>query len=185
VLAILAQRAGKVFASPAPWCRYVRDRGWRRPRVRLHPSKPTEGVRSDKPDQLWHVDTTVLRLVDGRRVYLRAIIDNFSIDSNSMIERFWLSAKHGWLLLNDLHSLAAVVRLVEFYVTQHNSVLPHAALGGRTPDEVYFGTATEVPDQLKEARAKAREARIEANRTRSCEECRSGCGVASSAAANG
>jgi transposase-like protein len=44
----------------------------------LHPSKSTEGVRSDKPDQLWHVDTTVLRLVDGRRVYLRALIDNFS-----------------------------------------------------------------------------------------------------------
>ena len=107
------------------------------------------------------------------------------LESNSMIERFWLSAKHGWLFLNNLDSLAAVVRLVEFYVTQHNSVLPHAALGGRTPDEVYFGTATEVPDQLKEARAKAREARIEANRTRSCQECRSGCGVARSAAANG
>jgi hypothetical protein len=79
----------------------------------------------------------------------------------------------------------AVVRLMEFHVTQHNCVLPHAALGGRTPDEVYFGTATEVPDQLKEARAKAREARIAANRTRSCQECRSGCSVARSAAANG
>jgi hypothetical protein len=88
-------------------------------------------------------------------------------------------------LLNNLDSLAAVVRLVEFYVTQHNSVLPHAALGGRTPDEVYFGTATEVPDQLKQARANAPRARIEANRATSCDECRSGCGVASSAAANG
>jgi hypothetical protein len=81
--------------------------------------------------------------------------------------------------------LAAVVRLVELYVTQHNSVLPHATLGGRTPDEGYFGMATEVPDQLKEARANARKARIEANRARSCDECRSGRGVASSAAANG
>ena len=30
------------------------------------------------PDGLWPVDTTVLRLLDGTRVYLRAVIDNFS-----------------------------------------------------------------------------------------------------------
>ena len=78
VLAILAQRAGKIFAAPSTWCRYVRERCWRRPRQRVHPSKPTEGIRSDKPDGLWHVDTSVLRLLDGRKVYLRAIIDNFS-----------------------------------------------------------------------------------------------------------
>ena len=49
VLAILAQRAGKVFASPGTWCRYVRDRGWRRPRLRLQSSKPTSPPKGSGP----------------------------------------------------------------------------------------------------------------------------------------
>jgi putative transposase len=27
---------------------------------------------------MWHIDTTVIRLLDGRRVFLHAVIDNFS-----------------------------------------------------------------------------------------------------------
>ena len=78
VLAVLPQRLGRVFASASTWCKYVRERGWRRPRRRVHPSKPTEGVRADRPDGMWHVDTSVIRLRGGPKVYLRAIIDNFS-----------------------------------------------------------------------------------------------------------
>ena len=198
------------------------------------------GVRAIKPDGMWHVDTTVIRLLDGRRVYLRAVIDNFSrrilswwlgaspeptataallneaadgrtaaasqqsvmVDggvenfnggrgqagerwgfeenlaqtdiaaSNSVIEAFFCIAKHGWLFLNDLDTLSTVRRLVEFYVTEHNSKLPHSALHGRTPDEVYLGRGTEVPDRLAQARATARAERYEANRARRCNACR-------------
>ena len=77
-LAILAQRLGRVFAAPATWYRLVRERGWRRPRTRVHPAKPKDGVRAAKPDELWHVDMTVIRLLDGTKVYLHAVIDNFS-----------------------------------------------------------------------------------------------------------
>ena len=77
-LGILAQRIGKVFASPSTWLRYVRERGWRRPRTRIHPTKPTQGIRADKPDGIWHVDVTVVRLLDGTKAYIQAIIDNFS-----------------------------------------------------------------------------------------------------------
>lgn len=56
--------------------------------------------------------------------------------SNSMIEAFWRSMKHNWLFLNQLDTPAAVERLVAFYVTEHNSVMPHAAFNGQTPDEV-------------------------------------------------
>jgi transposase InsO family protein len=35
-------------------------------------------VRAAKPDGLWHVDMTVIRLLDGTKVYLHAVIDNFS-----------------------------------------------------------------------------------------------------------
>jgi transposase InsO family protein len=77
-LAILAQRLGKVFASSATWCRHVRERGWRRPRARVHPSKPTEGIRADEPNGMWHIDVTVIRLLNGSKVYLQGVIDNYS-----------------------------------------------------------------------------------------------------------
>jgi len=77
-LAILAQRLGRAFASPSTWHRLVRIHGWRRPRLRVHPAKPRAGIRASKPDEIWHIDTTVIRLLDGSRVYLHAVIDNFS-----------------------------------------------------------------------------------------------------------
>ena len=77
-LAMLAQRLGRVIASPTTWYRLVRKYGWRRPRLRIHPEKPTEGIRASKPNEIWHVDTTVIRLLDGTRAYLHAVIDNFS-----------------------------------------------------------------------------------------------------------
>ena len=77
-LAILAQRLGKVFASASTWHRLVRKNGWRRPRKRVHLAKPTLGIRASAPDEIWHVDTTVVRLLDGTMAYLYAVIDNFS-----------------------------------------------------------------------------------------------------------
>jgi len=77
-LARLAQRLGKVFASPTTWYRLVRANKWRRPRQRVHPAKPTVGIRATRPNEIWHVDTTLIRLLDGSKTYLHAIIDNFS-----------------------------------------------------------------------------------------------------------
>ena len=77
-LAILAQRTGKVFASPSTWFRLVRLYKWRRPRLRVHPAKPKIGIRASTPNEIWHVDTTIIRLLDGTRAYVHAVIDNFS-----------------------------------------------------------------------------------------------------------
>ena len=220
--------------------RLIRERGWRRPRRRVHPAKPTEGLRATKPNEYWHIDVTIIRLLDGSRVYLHAVIDNYSrrilawkaalrlepqatcavlleaaknlpadgspatvvadsgvenvnseVDallglgrlrrvlaqvevtfSNSMIEAWWRSLKHGWLYLNQLDTLAAVERLVGFYVQQHNTVMPHSAFQGQTPDEAYFGTGARVPEDLAAARRLAREARIASNKALKCEDCR-------------
>ena len=78
VLARLAQRLGKVFASPTTWYRLVRAHEWRRPRQRVHPAKPKVGIRASRPNEIWHVDTTLIRLLDGSRAYLHAVVDNFS-----------------------------------------------------------------------------------------------------------
>jgi len=77
-LAVLAQRLGTVWASPSTWYRLVRQNGWRRPRLRVHPAKPKIGLRTTYANEMWHIDTTVIRLLDGTRAYLHAVIDNFS-----------------------------------------------------------------------------------------------------------
>jgi transposase InsO family protein len=238
-LAVLAERLGTVSASPSTWYRLVRTYGWRRPRLRVHPAKPTVGLRTTRADEMWHIDTTVIRLLDGTRGYLHAVIDNFSrrilawrvadtfapvnrvavlleasrgatrsasaplvladagvenvnaqvdelIDrgvlrrllaftelkcSNSMIEAWWRALKHQWLFLHSLDSVATIRRLVAFYVHAPNHVLPHSAFRGQTPDERYFGTGDAVPAELRSRAAAARQARVEANRSASCETC--------------
>ena len=244
-LARLAQRMGRVFVSATTWSRLIRERRWRRPRARVHPARPKEGLRTTKPDEAWHVDTTVFRLLDGTKAYVQAIIDNYSrrilswrisarlepaatasllvkageasrqketdltrattlmvdggvenfneavdqlVDggalkrivaqtdirfSNSMIESFWRALKHNWCYQHQLDSLATLERLAAFYIDQHNRVLPHAAFDGQTPDEMYFATGEAIPGQLKEARARARAVRLEANRAARCSQCAS------------
>lgn len=78
ILARLAQRLGKVFASPTTWYRLIRTHKWRRSRQRVHPAKPKIGIRASCPNEIWHIDTTTIRLLDGSRTYLHAVIDNFS-----------------------------------------------------------------------------------------------------------
>jgi putative transposase len=239
MLAVLAQRLGKVWASPSTWYHLVRKFGWRRPRLRVHPAKPKVGLRTTRANETWHIDTTVIRLLDGSRAYLHAVIDNFSrrilawrvaetfapansvavlveagrsatpsetmpvvladagvenvnaqVDeliatgvlrrvlaftelkfSNSMIEAWWRSLKHQWLFLHALDSVTTVRRLVAFYVQEHNTVLPHSAFRGQTPDEMYFGKGDAVPADLTAGAAAARLARIEANRSVACGRC--------------
>jgi putative transposase len=77
-LAVLAQRLGRVWASPSTWYHLVRKFGWRRPRLRVQSAKPKVGVRTTRANEMWHIDTTVIRLLDGTRAYLHAVIDNFS-----------------------------------------------------------------------------------------------------------
>jgi putative transposase len=238
-LAVLAQRLGNVWASPSTWYHLVRKFGWRRPRLRVHPSRSKVGLRTTRSNEMWHIDTTVIRLLDGSRAYLHAVIDNFSrrilawrvaetfapvntvavlveagraampsettpvvladagvenvnaqVDelittgvlrrvlaftelkfSNSMIEAWWRSLKHQWLFLHSLDSVSTVRRLVEFYVEEHNRVLPHSAFRGQTPDEIYFGTGDAVPADLTARAAAARRARVEANRSVACATC--------------
>jgi len=208
------------------------------------------GFRAAAPNEAWHVDVTIIQLLDGTKAYLHAIIDNYSrrilawtvaeklnpmntcyvlnqaaaclskpetkvymdagvenlnkdvdnlledrtierviaqIDvtfSNSMIESWWRSLKHGWLFVNHLDSLATLRKLVEFYVVEHNTTMPHSAFDGQTPDEMYFGRGEVVPDELAKKRREARARRVEENRKMACSSCpRSGAIVSEDKAA--
>jgi hypothetical protein len=76
---------------------------------------------------------------------------NTIAESNSMIEAFWKLLRHNFLYLHNLDAMATVRRLVSFYVEQHNTVMPHHALNGRTPQEVFFGENEDLPERLAEA----------------------------------
>jgi transposase InsO family protein len=92
-------------------------------------------------------------------------------ESNSMIEAWWRSLKYLWLFLNSLDTLERIRTLVAFFVREHNTKMPHAAFRGQTPDEVFFGTAPNLPVELDAARARARQLRLAANRSASCDRC--------------
>ena len=74
----LASRLGKVHACSSTWYRAIQSGDWIRSRNRIYPPKPRVGLRAAKPNEYWHVDTTIVRLVDGSRVYLQAVLDNYS-----------------------------------------------------------------------------------------------------------
>jgi hypothetical protein len=70
-----------------------------------------------------------------------------------------------------LDSIDRLRVLVEFFVEKHNTQMPHAAFQGQTPDEMYFGTAVDLPAQLAMARSKTRAERLAANRVMTCDQC--------------
>jgi hypothetical protein len=89
-----------------------------------------------------------------------------------MIESWWRQLKHQWLFLNTLDTIATVRKLIEFYAQQHNEHVPHSAFKDwQTPDEMYFGKGSEVHEQLKALRLKAKLARREANLAVQCARC--------------
>lgn len=81
------------------------------------------------------------------------------------------SLRHQWLYVNSLGSIERLRALVDFYVEQHNTQMPHAAFSGQTPDEMYLGAAAHLPAELAAARDLARVARLAANRGLSCDRC--------------
>jgi len=72
---------------------------------------------------------------------------------------------------NRLDNFTALHRLIDFYVTAHNEVMPHSAFDGQTPDEMNFGTGDAVAAELASAREAAREERMKANRAAACSVC--------------
>ena len=69
-LALYAQRIGRVFVSPTAWAKLICERGWLRPRLRVHPARPTVGVHATAPNEIWHIDVSVLKLLDGTKAHI-------------------------------------------------------------------------------------------------------------------
>ena len=233
-LAILAQRLGLVYASYETWCRLTRLNRWRRPRRRLYPAKPKIGIRAKAAGELLHIDVTVIRLLDGTRTYLHAIVDNFSrrilawslqpklraettrrllrealravsasgpvvqvmtdggsenvcvgelpelehiiaqidvTESNSIVEALWHQLRNRWVYLHTVDTFSTLERLIVKYFNDHNTLIPRAELGGRTPDEAFFGREEDLRVRLRERHRLARAMRVAKNQQRRCGAC--------------
>jgi putative transposase len=77
-LSLLAKRTGQVFASVATWSRIVKESDLKRVRHRVYPDSPKIGIRASKPFEIWHLDLSVIRLRDGSKAFIQAVIDNYS-----------------------------------------------------------------------------------------------------------
>lgn len=77
-LAMHARRIGALFASGSTWWRTIHEKGWMRPKQRVHPESPKVRIRASRIGEMLHVDVTVIRLLDGTKVFLQAVMDNFS-----------------------------------------------------------------------------------------------------------
>jgi putative transposase len=77
-LHLLAQRRGELFCAIDTWYKYIRCYEWKRPwRVKKFKIRK-EGVRAGRPNEIWHIDVSVVNIRPGFKLYIQAVIDNFS-----------------------------------------------------------------------------------------------------------
>jgi transposase InsO family protein len=77
-LHLLAQRTGELFCSVDTWYKYIRGFEWKRPWVETKKNIAKTGIRAARPNELWHLDVTVVNIRPGYKLYIQAVIDNFS-----------------------------------------------------------------------------------------------------------
>jgi len=244
-LAWLAKRKGDLFASATTWCKLVRKEKLRTALPRIYPAAPKVGIRADHPCQIWHIDVSIIRLLDGTKAFIQAIIDNASrfnvahqvaafygglrtktlldcalanardagfelvpnvwcdsgvenlnanvdalVDqeeiqrtvaqldvsqSNSMIEAFFRRLKHAWLFAHSLPDLKTAIKLTDAYVRDHNELIPHYALAGATPAEVFFSKWDDNRiNTICHGSQRAKTERASRNRALACGRCWNG-----------
>jgi putative transposase len=72
---------------------------------------------------------------------------------NVIIERFWRSVKHEWVLLHEYNTLPELEALLGDWIDRYNRWRPHTANGGQTPWEAYRGIPPELErDQMARMR---------------------------------
>lgn len=59
------------------WYKYNKIFGIKRISIKKQKVYPV-GIRASKPNELWHIDASIIKLKNGNKVYLQAVIDNYS-----------------------------------------------------------------------------------------------------------
>ena len=199
-----AKRNNLLHCSIGTWYKYAKLYNFERTRVNFFDQFTYKiGINAKSPNELLHIDLTEIKIKNGTKYYLQAIIDNYSryilawairnnkkaintanliqiatnkinpkimMDkgteninnkvnklindkklirviakydthySNSKIEAFFRSIKNNHLKYKYLWSKNDLIQEVDFYINEYNTRIPHSALKGLTPKEVYTGT---------------------------------------------
>jgi len=77
-LHFLGQRTGELFCSIDTWYKYIRSFEWKRPWAKFKKEFKRTGIRAAKPNELWHIDVTEVCVGHGLKLFIQAVIDNFS-----------------------------------------------------------------------------------------------------------
>ena len=92
--------------------------------------------------------------------------------SNSMIEMLFLRLKHRYLFTFPLTNFETLEKGADFFFNESNTVIPHSALKGGTPEEVITGKWNEEKIKELQNQAKmARELRSKTNLSLQCPIC--------------
>jgi len=77
-LALYAAIMGFVVCSPSTWYRTIKVLDLKRQRSRVYQKDGKIGIRKNGPNELYHVDVTIIRLLNNTRIYIQLLLDNFS-----------------------------------------------------------------------------------------------------------
>jgi hypothetical protein len=110
-LHLLAQRGGELFCSADSWYKYIRVFEWKRPWLMTKKESKKVGIRATKPNEIWHIDVTEVGIGAGVKLYVQAVIDNFSrfvlawrvteeINAQNTVETLSLAREKASALLN-------------------------------------------------------------------------------------
>lgn len=73
-----AKRDFKVYACPKTWSHYIKTLNLKKSHQKpLKSTKYHVGIQANRANELWHIDVTEIR-INKKRVFLQAIIDNYS-----------------------------------------------------------------------------------------------------------
>ena len=92
--------------------------------------------------------------------------------SNSLVEALFSRMKHAYLYMQSLTTFNILVSKTDYYLDEHNNHIPHSALSGAVPIEVFVESWTnEKIKLLRDLHAEAQKRRVKMNRSVYCGAC--------------
>lgn len=73
-----AKRESILACSYSTWRKYIDHFKWKRPRKQFRERKRRIGLRAKHPNEIWHLDVSYFILPDKTKLFIQAIIDNYS-----------------------------------------------------------------------------------------------------------
>jgi len=73
-----AKREGLLVCSYSTWRKYIDHFKWKRPRKQFRERKRRIGLRARHPNEIWHLDISYFVLPNKTKLFIQAIIDNYS-----------------------------------------------------------------------------------------------------------